>query len=101
MKRRGHFVADCAVWSHLVVVSTPSLAFSPRLVEAEEPVGIEALGTELAVQALDESVVHRFAGPAEVERHAVHEGPQIEFLADDLGAVVEPNGLRVSDLTSD
>jgi hypothetical protein len=37
-----------------IQVSTPSLAFLPRLVEAEEPVGIQALGAELAVQALDE-----------------------------------------------
>ena len=35
MKRRRHLVADCAVRAHLVVVSTPSLACSPRLVETE------------------------------------------------------------------
>jgi hypothetical protein len=29
MKHDGHFVADCAVRPNLVVVSTPSLAFSP------------------------------------------------------------------------
>jgi len=48
--------------AHLVVVSTPSLAFSARLVEAEEPVRVEALGAELAVQAFDESIVGWLAG---------------------------------------
>src|ERR1700687_2443855 len=95
--RTGPGVADRAVRSHLVVVSTPSLAFSPCLVEAEEPVGVQALGSELAVQGLDEGVVRGLSGSAEVERHVVHEGPQIELLADELGAIVESNGLRVSD----
>jgi hypothetical protein len=63
MKRRRHFVADRAVRSDLVVVSTPSLAFLLRLVEAEEPARVQALGAELAVRALDECAVRRLAGP--------------------------------------
>ena len=66
MKHDRHFVADGAVGSYLIVVSTPSLAFSPRLVEAEEPVGIQALGPELAVQALDEGIVRRLSRATEV-----------------------------------
>ena len=73
------------VRAHLVVVSTPSLAFSSRLVEAEEPVGVQALRTELAVQAFDEGVVGRLAGPAEVERDTAHKGPEIEGLATNSG----------------
>ena len=65
MKRRRHLVADGAVWTHLVVVSTPSLAFSPCFVEAQEPVGVQAFGAELAVQIVDVGIVHWFAGPAE------------------------------------
>ena len=61
MKRRRHLVADRAVRAHLVVVSTPSLAFSPCLVEAQEPVGVQALRPEFAVQAFDEGIVRRFA----------------------------------------
>jgi hypothetical protein len=34
-----------------------------------------------------ESVVGRFAGSAEVERNAAHEGPQIEISADKFGPV--------------
>jgi len=75
MKRRRHLVADCAVRAHLVVVSTPSLAFSPRLVEAEEPVGVQAFRSELAVQAFDERIIRWLAGTAEVEGNAAHERP--------------------------
>ena len=67
VKHCRHLVADRAVRSHLVVVSTPSLAFSPRLVEAEEPVGVQALRPELAVQALTARIVRRLTRPAEVQ----------------------------------
>jgi hypothetical protein len=85
VKHRRHLVADRALRSDLVVVSLrQASAFSPRLVEAEEPVGVQALGSELAIQAFDEGIVDRLARPAKVERDAAHEGPQIELLADEL-----------------
>jgi len=68
MKRRRHEIADRAVRSDLVVALTPSLAFSARFVEAEEPVHVQTFSAELAVQAFDEGVVRRLAGPTEVER---------------------------------
>src|SRR5437667_1949978 len=97
MKHCWHLVADRAVRSHLVVVSTPSLAFSACLVEAEEPIGVQALSPKLAVQAFDECVVGRLAGPAEVESDAAHEGPQVELLTDEFRPIVEPNGLWTAD----
>jgi len=51
MKHDRHFVADCAVRPHLIVVSTPSLTFSPCLVEVHEPVDVQAVGAELPIQA--------------------------------------------------
>src|SRR5579864_5170548 len=96
MKRRRHEIADRAVRSDLVVVSTPSLAFSARFVEAEEPVHVQTLSAELAVQAFDEGIVRRLTGSAEVERHVVHEGPEVELSADELRPVVEPNRLRIA-----
>src|SRR5258708_309349 len=86
--------------AHLVVVSTPSLAFSPCLVEAKKPIGVQALRPELAVQAFDEGIAGRLAGPAEVERDIAHEGPQVELLADELRPVVEPDRFRVTDLSA-
>ena len=40
--------------THLVVVSAPSLAFSGSVVEAHEPVLVQTLRPELAVEGLDE-----------------------------------------------
>lgn len=54
-------VADRAVRSDLVIVSTPILHFRSRIVKAHEPVGVQALGAELAVEALDESIIGRLA----------------------------------------
>ena len=46
MKQAGTLVADRAVRSHLVVVSTPSLAFSSRIVEAHEPMRVQTFRSE-------------------------------------------------------
>ena len=61
MKLYRRFVADRTVRTHLVVVSMPSLAFCARLVEAEEPVRVQALRSELAVERFDERVVGSIA----------------------------------------
>src|SRR5207247_1890356 len=82
---------------HLVVVSTPSLAFSACLVEAEEPIGLQALSPKLAVQAFDECVVGRLAGPAEVESNAADEGPRAQPRPAALPPTVAPNGPWTAD----
>jgi hypothetical protein len=69
------------VWSHLIVVYAPSLAFSDRVVEAHEPVLVQAFRLEFAVERFNEGVVGRLAGAAEVEDHAMCVGPQVEILA--------------------
>lgn len=56
------------MWPHLVVVAAARLAFSDRVVEAHEPVLVQALHAERAVEGLDERVVGRLAMAAEVER---------------------------------
>ena len=73
--------------SYLVVVPTPSLAFSHRVIQAHEPVGVKAF---LAVEALDERVVGGLARPREVERHALHVGPQIELAGDKIRCHCQP-----------
>lgn len=98
MKLYRRFVADRTVWTHLIVVSAPSLAFCARFVEAQEPVGVQAFGPELAVEAFDEGVVGRLARPGEVERDALHVRPQIKLLAHKLRSVVDTNRLRVAKL---
>ncbi len=61
MSVTGGLFADCAMWTNVVVVSTPSLALLCR--KAHEPLRVEALRTELAVERLDERVVRWFTGP--------------------------------------
>ena len=50
MSSTTDFVGDRAVLSLLVEVSTPSLAFSTRVVEAHEPVRIQAFGAKLCLK---------------------------------------------------
>jgi len=49
--------------SHFVLVSSPSLAFSARVVEAHEPMLVQAFRPELAVEAFDERIVGPLAKP--------------------------------------
>lgn len=62
----------------LVIVSTPILHLRTRVVKAHEPMGVQALGAELAVETFDVAVVGRLASPGEVEHHALMVGPQVE-----------------------
>lgn len=78
-QRDRRFVADRAMWANLVIVSTPSLAFLLRIVQAHEPVRRQALSPQLAVEGLDERVVRRLAGPREVERDSARVRPQVEI----------------------
>ena len=54
-------VSDRAVRSDLVVVSTPILQLFVGIGKVHEPVGIQAFGSEFAVERFDEPVVRRLA----------------------------------------
>ena len=73
------FVADRAVRSLVVVVSTPSLAFSSRIVEAHEPMRVQTFRSEFAVERLDEGVVSGLSRSGEVERDAALISPEVEI----------------------
>lgn len=57
---------------------------------------VQAFCPKFAVKRFNEAVVGRLAGPGEVEHDALLVGPQIEIPADELRALVDPNGLRIS-----
>lgn len=57
---------------------------------------VKSLDPEASVEGFDVSIVLRLAGSGEVKRRAFGLGPQIEVPADDLGAVVDPNRLRIA-----
>ena len=80
----------------MIIVSAPTLALSPRVGKAQEPVRIEALGAELPIQALDERVVGRLARAGEVERDVVLIRPQVEIAGDKLAPLVDADHARIA-----
>lgn len=48
--------------THFIIVFMSILAYPTHFVEASEPVGVQALVAEAAVETLDEAVLHRLAG---------------------------------------
>jgi hypothetical protein len=81
---------------NLVVASAPSLQLFGRIRKRKEPVGVQALGSEAAVEGPDEGVVCRLSRPTEVQGNAVGVGPQVQVPGDELGALVDPDGLRIA-----
>ncbi len=77
----------------LVVEHVPRLDPAPCIIEGQEPMGVEALVPEAAVERLDEGIVGRLAGATEVQDHAVLVGPSIERVGDELRAVVDVDAL--------
>jgi hypothetical protein len=77
--------------SHLVAVSAPSLAFSDRVVEADESMLVQAFHPKLAIKGLDERFVRRLAEPAKVERDATGVRPHIHIARDGFAALVTRN----------
>jgi len=52
-ERYRHLVADGAVRTDIVVVSTPMLHLPPGVVKGQEPVGVQALRPELTVEGVN------------------------------------------------
>ena len=77
----------------LVVVDPVRLDLLPRVVEADEPVFVQALVPELPVEALDVRVLDRLPRPDEVESDAALERPAVHDAARELGAVVDADDL--------
>ena len=73
-ERDRGFVADRAVGSSLVVVSTAVLYLGPCVVKAEA-VGVQAFRPELAVEGPDEGVIGRLTWPGEVQDNTLLVGP--------------------------
>jgi hypothetical protein len=56
-------VSDRAVVSDLSVVSSPSIQLFAGVGKPHEPVGVQALRPQFAIERLDEAVVGRLARP--------------------------------------
>ncbi len=68
----------------------PIFHFSAGIFKRHEPVGVQALRPELAVQALDESIIRGLAGPGEVERYPTLVGPLVAIPRDEFLAATRP-----------
>ena len=80
----------------LVVVSAPLLQLFAGICKRQEPVCVQALRPEPPVERFDVGIVCRLAGPGEVQRDVVGIGPQVQVAADELGALVDPDRLRIA-----
>ena len=84
------------MWAVLVVVDEPLADDLASVLESVEPVRVETLVAQPSVEALNERVVDGLAWSTEVERDAVGVRPLVERVGDELGAVVDGDGLRVA-----
>lgn len=81
---------------HLVVVDSPARNLNARLLQALEPVLVEALIAELAVEAFDVGVLRGLARLVEDVAHALGLGPGHEGSAGELRPLVGSHRLRVA-----
>lgn len=77
----------------LVVIAPPRLTFYPCVVQAQEPVCVEAFGPHPAIERLRERIVGRLSGPAEVQHHIVLVRSQVEILRDEFRAIAHGEAL--------
>ena len=82
-KYHRDLVVDRAVWSVFIVPSSTNLAFRARIVQRQEPVLVEALAADLAVEGFHEGIVRWLASPREAERCAVASHSWIEIPGDE------------------
>ena len=88
------------MWRIVVVVSAPSVQLFGHIRKRRKPVGVQALRPEAAVKDLDEGVVRRLAGPAEVQGDAMGIGPQVQVSGHELGALIDSDRLRTAQPTT-
>ena len=71
----------------LIVLVSPGFDLVPCLRDRIEPMDVEAFVSKGSVECLDEGIVGRLAGPAEVDPHSVMIGPEIDNVAGKFAAV--------------
>jgi hypothetical protein len=84
--------ADGAVRPHLVLVAAPARDLLPGLVQRLEPLLVQALVSELAVEALDVGVLRGLAGVVDQVLDAAAVGPGHEGAAGELRPLVGTDG---------
>ncbi len=73
----GTAVSEARVWPEVIAILPPVFDLLPGFLERQEPMGVEALVAETAVEGLDERVVGRLARPREIQCDLLLVGPAI------------------------
>jgi len=73
----------------MVVVRSPALDDGACFRQAAEPMQVQAVLPELAVEALYERILSRLSGLDEVQPHAGSPSPEEQGLGSELRAIVE------------
>jgi hypothetical protein len=79
-----------------VVVFTPSLQLFGSIRKRQEPVLVQALGAEAAIEGFDEGVIGGLAWPGEVEHDAALIGPEVHVAGYELAALIDTDRLGVA-----
>jgi len=77
---------------HPVVIEPPVFDGFPRIVQGQEPVLVQALLTEFAVERFNIAVLHGPARGDEVQRHLILIRPLVQRLRRELSAVAPREG---------
>ena len=78
-QRNRASLPDRPMRAFFVVVPAPILHFFLRVRKVHEPMRIQTLRTEAAVEGLDEGIVGRLSRAREVKRDTMLVGPQIQI----------------------
>ena len=78
-QRSRRFVADRAMWSSLVIVSTPTLKLFSGVSQRQEPMRVQAFRAQSTVERFDERIVGRLARPRVVQ--PLGRDPEIQIQA--------------------
>jgi hypothetical protein len=81
--------AQRAVRSLGVIALPPVLDDPPGVGQAAKPMDVQAFVAKFAIEALEVAVLHRLAWIDEIEGHMMVICPGIEYLASELGTVVQ------------
>ena len=78
----------------MVIVLPPHFDLLPGILQAQEPMLVEAFEPEAAVEGLDEGIISGLSRSGEVQLHPFAIGPQVQLLGGELRAVVLSTCIR-------
>jgi len=94
LKLSGSQPSQRAVRPALVIIDPPRIDDRSDVIDIYEPVFVQAFVSELAVEALHETIIDRLAGADELQPDSVLIRPSIHGVADELGAVIDHDVFR-------